>query len=272
MQRGSVRGAAELLRSPADLRPQRQRELLRDAAYPATLSDFWLDRFEVTVGRFRRFVASYPGNRPAEGAGAHPHIAHSGWQKIWNDYYLLGGKPGLTKSVSCNAATQTWTDSVGENENKPMNCLGWHEAFAFCVWDAGRLPTEAEWNYAAAGGSEQRAYPWSDPPSSTTIDSTYAVYDGASIGGVGSTSPKGDGRWGQADLAGSLWEWNLDRYDSYPPSCKDCATVPTASPTDRVIRGGNWGNPAPVLLSSIRRNLVPTWHASTIGVRCARNP
>src|SRR6185503_5212427 len=100
-----------------------------------------------------------------------------------------------------------------------MNCVSWFEAFAFCAWDGGRLPTETEWNYAAAGGNEQRVYPWG-----ANIDLTKASYDCAGDGSgtgtpncmfsdmlpVGSRSPQGDGKWGQADLAGNVWEWTLD--------------------------------------------------------------
>ena len=89
----------------------------------------------------------------------------------------------------------------GANESLPINCITWYEAFAFCAWDGGFLPTEAEWNYAAAGGSEQRAYPWSNPPTSTTIDCSHANYDDCAalrepagdgaVNRVGSESPAG---------------------------------------------------------------------------------
>ena len=106
-----------------------------------------------------------------------------------------------------------------------MNCIDWYDAFAFCAWDGGRLAMEAEWNYAAAGGSLQQPYPWG----AAMLDTMHAVYectgDGSAAGqcwetdilNVGSKSPTGDGKWGQADLAGGVWEWNLDWYASpYP--------------------------------------------------------
>ncbi|WP_437827410.1 formylglycine-generating enzyme family protein [Sorangium sp. So ce1153] len=254
-----------------------------DTRYPATVSGFLLDRFEVTVGRFRKFVEAYPASKPAEGAGRHPLIEGSGWNAAWtNENRLPAGKAELKAEVKCSSSYQTWTDDAAEHENLPMNCLSWYVAFAFCAWDGGRLATEAEWNYAAAGGDDQREYPWSAPASSTTIDGTYAVYDCmgdasmprscafSDIQPVGSRSRRGDGKWRQADLAGNLWEWVLDWYEAYPNKCSNCANLTATS--GRVLRGGGWGFSASALLSSGRSNNGPSNRGDFVGARCARTP
>lgn len=248
-----------------------------DVAYPATVSDFRLDRFEITVGRFRKFVEAYPGSKPASGAGAHPLIGGSGWDSAW-DGALPADQAALKTAMKCHATLQTWTDTAGANEVLPQNCLDWYTAFAFCAWDGGRLPTEAEWNYAAAGGNEQRPYPWG----TVSPDATYAVYDcngDGNPGGcdfqdiapIGSKSPKGDAKWGQADLAGSMAEWNLDRYQPmYANPCNNCASILNGS--YRVLRGGDWYDVASFMLSSFRGDFPPGFHAIYLGARCARTP
>ena len=166
--------------------------------FPATVGPFALDAFEVTVGRFRAWVEASNGNlrsaAPAEGAGAHPKIPNSGWRKEW-DKFLPASRAEIDKmfgptgedGVGCQVGTNLddygamtwWTpaieskvksenqgadDVLAENtkealDRKPLNCVGWHVLFAFCAWDGGRLPTDAEWGFAGSGG-EQRVFPW----------------------------------------------------------------------------------------------------------------
>jgi formylglycine-generating enzyme required for sulfatase activity len=167
-----------------------------------------------------------------------------------------------------------------------MNCVAWHVAFAFCAWDGGRLPTEAEWAYAAAGGSEQRVYPWSSPPNSTLVDESDASYfvdatrecAGDGVSGCSlddllyvGTKPSGRARWGQLDLGGNVWEWTLDAYVApyAATSCVDCATL--AGGTTRVVRGGSFDYPATSMASSFRGQDEPVYWSHDIGVRCARD-
>jgi len=248
-----------------------------EAQSPATVSDFRLDRFEITVGRFRKFVEAYPDSMPQEGYGEHPLISGSGWKTTWN-MYLPANKSALLADIKCDPTLQTWTDTPGLNEEKPMNCLSWYDVFAFCAWDDGRLPTEAEWNYAAAGGDEQRIYSWG----ATEPDASYAVFQcngngntmdcvAEDILSVGSKSNAGDGRWGQADLSGSMWEWVLDSYANlYDTPCIDCANLSDGA--DQVVRSGSWTTSKGVLGSASRSYASPLFRSTEFGGRCARNP
>jgi formylglycine-generating enzyme required for sulfatase activity len=242
----------------------------------ASVSDFRLDKYEISVGRFRRFVAAYPGNRPTQGSGKNPNDASdTGWDETWNAVeYLPGDQAALAAAVQCSSTYQTWT---GTDDGLPMNCITWYEAFAFCIWDGGRLPTDVEWNYAAAGGSEQRYYPWSNPPKTTTIDTTYAVYDFNAQAGptrVGSRSPRGDGRWGQSDLAGNLWEWardgSADHTFSYANPCDDCTAA--SGGAYRAARGGGFLDAATVITTFFGpASTAPLTRYTNYGARCARS-
>ena len=243
-----------------------------DAAIPATVANFRLDTYEVTVGRFRKFVDAYPANRPAAGSGKNPNNpADPGWDATWP---LPVDQASLLRALSCKEANQVWTDAPGDSENFPMNCLSWYEAFAFCIWDGGRLPTEAEWNYAAAGGAEQRVYPWSSPPESRVVNAGRAFF-GMGIHvkpiRVGSKSPQGDGKWGSSDLAGNLWEWTRDALRAYPTPCDNCSIEPDGEPY-RIIRGGGIYNSGPDLQTPIRSIGWAASHFGDIGARCARDP
>jgi len=243
---------------------------------PATVSGFRLDKYEVTVGRFRAFVNAGMGTQadpPAAGAGAHARIPDSGWKTAWNTS-LAANTAALTAAIKCDALFQTWTDTPAANEHRPMNCVTWYEAMAFCAWDGGYLPTEAEWNYAATGGDEQRAYPWSTPPMSVAIDRAHASYsDGTAIAvtDVGTWSA-GDGRWGQSDLAGNVFEWVLDWGAAYTTPCTDCANL--AATSFRVFRSGAFDVDAASQRTGSRGGNDPSArvHFGDVGVRCARTP
>jgi formylglycine-generating enzyme required for sulfatase activity len=262
-------------------------------ADPATISSFNLDKYLVTVGRFRQFVAAWrSGWTPAAGTGIHSHLNggkgladsatpgayETGWVTSDNANVLvadtdLGGQPD-----------STWTSEAGTQENLPINAVSWYAAYAFCIWDGGFLPSEAEWEYAAAGGSQQREYPWGtmDPGSGNQ----YAIFGcnypngtamcamtAADLAPVG-TATLGAGLWGQLDLVGEVAEWCMDwtnADDTYVDPCTDCAYLTAPNPySHRVIRGGGFDVGAASLVP--RDDADPTNNNVYEGVRCARAP
>lgn len=163
-----------------------------------------------------------------------------------------------------------------------MNCLSWFEAYAFCIWDGGRLATELEWQYAAMGGSEGRVHPWGGSPS--RVSDPFALYGCQGAGtataasctkddilNVGSRS-QGNGRYGQSDLVGSVFEWVVDWYAPYPEVFQpNYARVDDG--TDKVLRGGGWINTMSEVLVSNDRSTVrpPEFRSPNTGARCVRD-
>lgn len=247
-------------------------------AYPATVSDFRLDKYEITVGRFRKFVAVYAQNMITDGAGKNPNNpSDPGWNIAWNTN-LPADETALQFALNC-PPYPTWTSTTGTAETRPMNCLDWYRASAFCIWDGGRLPTEAEWNYAAAGGAEQRVYPWgaANPGPNANLAVYFCYYNGAgtncmsvsNIAPVGS-APAGNGKYGQADLAGNLMECTQDSYAAYATPCVNCANL-TASPTTIAFRGGSFDGDVSALIAASRVEGGATADSSFLGARCARS-
>lgn len=268
-------------------------------AFPAQVSAFRLDRYEATVGRFRRFVdAVVAGWAPPAGSGKHGSANagqglangfggyESGWDGSWTSA-LLGSKAEWDSALACEPDA-AWTASPGATENHPISCVTWAQAYAFCIWDDGFLPSEAEWNVAAAGAEEQRVYPWSIPPQSTEIDATFANCaflpgDGGlpprtASTPVGFESPKGDGKWRHADMAGNIFELVLDLQAPYLTPCLDCANTCTtcgASSSARTVRGGSYEDAVQSgmsswLLASARTGVPAVTRNHALGFRCAR--
>ncbi|MBM4364485.1 MAG: SUMF1/EgtB/PvdO family nonheme iron enzyme [Deltaproteobacteria bacterium] len=205
-----------------------------------------------------------------------------GWDTAWNTHLHSSRSTwDGAAALGCNP-NQTWTSPEGANENLPINCVNWFQAQAFCIWDGGFLPSEAEWNYAAAGGDEQRLYPWGavapGPNANLAVYGCY--YNGAgSCSGVTNIAPvgfasAGVGRYGQVDLAGNVYEWNLDWYVTpYPTttSCNDCAYAPLSA-TGRVVRGGSFRDAAQLQRTTSRNGVGPSVRSiGDLGVRCARS-
>jgi formylglycine-generating enzyme required for sulfatase activity len=256
-------------------------------ADPATVSSFRLERYAVTVGRFRQFVAAWAaGWRPSPGSGRHAHLNggrglvnvgptggyESGWQATDTASVAL-----TDDNLACDPKYASWTTVAATRENLPINCVNWWEARAFCIWDGGFLPSETEWEYAAAGGDQQREYPWgtTDPGASNQ----YAIYtcdfptgnpamcsnDVSNIAPVG-TAALGAGRWTQVDLVGNVWQWMLDSNATYVP-CTDCAYLDGNSP---VVRGGSFNLDVATLVPALRDTYSPDVRDYIIGFRCAR--
>jgi formylglycine-generating enzyme required for sulfatase activity len=252
-------------------------------AYPASVSTFRLDKYEVTIGRFRKFIAAWEaGYMPQLGSGKHSHLNGGFGLKTAPGRYEVGWTSDDARNVAPTTANlacapsydSPWTSLPSAEESFPMACVNWWEAYAFCIWDGGFLPSEAEWEYAAAGGSAQREYPWgSTPPGSA---SEYAVYDcyypeagGCRPARVGS-SALGAGLWGQVDLAGNVMEWTLDWYSGYTDPCDDCSDLSAAS--GRSVRSGNFATGDAQLRPAARTDELPSGRSYTIGFRCARSP
>jgi formylglycine-generating enzyme required for sulfatase activity len=144
-----------------------------DPNFPATIKPFKLSKYEVTVGRFKKFVQAGEG---VQSAASH-YAAH------------YGAVPGDTvggwdPSFAVNLSTDLAADMAGGSWDYPdktyaMYGPNFYDALLFCAWDGGFLPTEAMWLFAAEGGNENRIYPWARnpptgfPPSPTTTSNAW---------------------------------------------------------------------------------------------------
>ena len=195
--------------------------------------------------------------------------------------------------VTDGVCTALWTgdycnwDDPGY-EDHPANCITWYQAREFCEWAGGRLPSEAEWEYAARSGGQDITYPWGNE----TATCDYAVMNDGGWGcGTDRTWPvcskvAGNTDQGLCDMAGNVWEWVEDDYHgSY-----DCDENPTVlncdngglAPTDgsawvddprgdrRVRRGGSFNFLADDLRAAWRYPYQPSAFSMISGFRCAR--
>jgi formylglycine-generating enzyme required for sulfatase activity len=173
----------------------------------------------------------------------------------------------------------------------PINCVDWDMSRQFCEAKGKRLPTEAEWEFAARG-PDGRIYPWGDEaPDETRLNACgaecvdwakkvgenlppmYKGSDGFPMTAPVGSFPKGASRYGLLDVVGNVWEWTSDWAGDYPKDGKPMSDPKgPASGTERVIRGGAWnGAFAAWVRPSQRYQFAPTAKTHVIGFRCAKS-
>ena len=218
------------------------------------LDAFFMDTYEVTNAQFKAFVDA----NPAWGKNNIDAWFHwGGYLRDWEDNTYPPGKA-----------------------NHPVIWMSWYAAMAYAEWAGKRLPTEAEWEYAARGGLEGQKYPWGN-----TITHADANYDKH----VNETTPVGAyaaNGYGLYDMAGNVREWCLDAYDADFYDVSDNSRNPISggivmlriqwllddfTGMARVLRGGSWVEDARYLRVAKRAGSAPANPYLLNGFRCAKN-
>ncbi len=160
----------------------------------------------------------------------------------------------------------------------PVMHVNWHEAQAWCRWAERRLPTEAEWEMAAAcevagghvDGTRKRRYPWGNEPPTET----HANLNGRALTSIDVAAlPQGDSAFGCRQMIGNVWEWTASTFEPYPGFSPDPYRDYSEQwfGTRKVLRGGSWATPARLVWNSWRNFYTPDRNDIFAGFRtCAR--
>ena len=236
-------------------------------------NDFYLGKYEVTVGQFRRFVSVTGYETDAEkddkgGGGFNPKT-----EKFENDPRYSWRDPGFE-----------------QDEDHPVTNVSWNDAEAFCKWlskkdgESYRLPSEAEWEYSCRGGTTSLYHHGSDPEGLAGVGN---VADGTAKkrfdslttisrrDGYVFTAPVGEytaNDFGLHDMHGNVWEWCSDWYEKeyYENSPLQDSRGPDEG-TLRVFRGGSWVSSSQICRSAYRNRFSPDSRFDYLGFRVLRS-
>jgi formylglycine-generating enzyme required for sulfatase activity len=219
--------------------------------HKVTLTGFWMDKVEVTNYMYSLCVQAGACDPPRE------------FKSATRDNYFTSP----------------------DFQDYPVIYVSWQDANNYCTWAGRRLPTEAEWEYAARGSADYRRFPWGEEsPTNSLANYDYQFGDTTRVGSF----PSGASPFGVLDLAGNVWEWVSDFYSptyySGAPEANPTGPVAGANGPRKVIRGGSWADGFKELRVSNRGfSLAPDLTADSkseaymgqandhIGIRCAAN-
>ena len=216
------------------------------------VGDFYIGKYEVTHKEYIEFLNA---------KGLSSNGSYNGTEYIDMDYSgcAIGHRSGRFYFKGSRYA---------DSENCPVIEVTWHGANAYCQWKGGRLPTEAEWEYAARSGQQSKGYKYAG---SNNIGEV-AWYDDGNSGSkthpVGGRQPN---KLGIYDMSGNVWEWCSDWYDEdyYGSSPQNNPQGPSDG-QDRVLRGGSWLNDARYCRVANRYNFSPGGSNTFFGFRLCR--